>query len=411
MKKKTAILLSAGLIFVSGNLYLALRDDSKAVRSSYINSWAKVGKETMTETLQAAGVVTPEEEHHVYFNSNSSEFKNFLVKEGEEVDTGTPLFEYSSNNIDAELARLEAEKDQLVTEATLLEEQIKQLSYLQTVSASSNNSTPVFGDGSSSSSSSNDLMTVSIEKEIYDKELEKSRVEAEIDKYDDLIDSYDGSDQLEISSDVSGSVKKINYELNNPIVTIISDTPKVEGTFTERDLKQVQEGMEVYVKSDLFEGAIGGTLTKIAKHPETDPSVKKESHFPFEIELELEDDEHEIVHGTHVNVSVVTNQVVNTATVSDRAVEKGKKNSYIYVLNETGKVEKRKISKGLQIGGKTELKKGAKPGELVVQKPKKVQKDKSPFFSKLKPSYLTKKVFTQEGKRQIFKGVMVGFFK
>jgi HlyD family secretion protein len=409
MKKKTAILMSAGILFVSGNLYLALKDDSKATRSSYINSWTKIGKETMTETLHAEGVVTPQEEHHIYYDHNSSEFKSFLVKVGDEVDTGTPLFEYSSDNIDRELARLEAEKDQLETEVTLLDEQIQQLVYLQTVSASTtDNSLAVAGDGTSSNSS-NDLMNVSIEKEIYDKELEKSRAEAEIEKYDDMIESYDGSDQLEISSEVAGSIKKINYELNNPIVTIISDTPKVEGTFSERDLKNVQEGMEVYVKSDTFKGTIGGTLTTIAQHPESDPSVKKESHFPFEVELELEDEK--IVHGTHVDVSVVTNQVVNAAVVPDRSVDKGKKNSYIYVLNEVGKVEKRKINKGLEIDGKTEVKKGAKPGELVVRKPDNIKKADSPFFSKLKPGILNKKTFSEEGKRNSLKQIMVGFFK
>jgi HlyD family secretion protein len=409
MNKKTTILLSAGILFVSGNLYLALRDDSQAVRSSYINNWAKIGKETLTETLHAAGVVTPEEEHHVYYDNNSRDFKSFLVKEGDEVDAGTPLYEYATDNIDEELSKLEVEKSQLAMEAKLLDEQIQQLLYLQSVSASApDNSTTVSGDGTASASS-NDLISVSIEKEIYDKQLEKSRVIAEIDKYDDMIDSYDGNDQFDISSEVTGSVKKINYELKNPIVTIISDIPKVEGTFTEKDLKNVQEGMDVYVKSDLVKGTIGGTLTKIAKHPESEPSVKKESQFPFEIELELEDEE--IVHGTHVDVAVITNQVINAAAVRDRSVEKGKKNSYIYVLNEAGKVEKRKINKGLQIGGKTEVKKGAKPGELVVSKPEKVQKADNPFFSKLKSGTLSKKTFKEEGKRNIFKGIMVGFFK
>lgn len=409
MKKKTAIVISAGILFASGNLYLALKDDSKAVRSSYINSWSKIGKETMTETLRAEGIVTPQEEHHVYYDSNSNEFKGFLVKEGDKVDTGTPLFDYSSDNIDRELARLESEKDQLETEVTLIDEQIQQLVYLQTVSASSKDqSLPVGGDGTTANYS-DDLMAVSIEKEIYDKQLEKSRVEAEVEKYDDMIDSYDGSDQLEISSEVSGSVKKINYELNNPIMTIISDAPKVEGDFSERDLKNVQEGMEVYVKSDMFKGTVGGTLTKIANHPETEPSVKKESRFPFEVELELEDEK--IVHGTHVDVSVVTNQVVNSATVHGESVDKGKKNSYIYVLNEAGKVEKRKIQKGLQIGGKTEVKKGATPGELVVCNPEKVQKADDPFFSKIKPGSLVRKTFKEEGNRNLFKQIMVGFFK
>jgi HlyD family secretion protein len=413
MKKKTAILLSAGIIFVSGNLYLALRDDSKAVRSSYINKWTAAGKDNLTETLHASGVVTPEEEHYVYYNDNPGEFKNFLVKEGEQVDRGTSLYEYSSDNTDEERAEVEAERKQLVREVALIEEQIKQLSYLQSVSASaSDNSTPVFNsDGStSSSSSSNDLVQVSIEKEIYDKELEKSRVKAEIDKYDDLIKSYNnGSDQLGINSDVSGTVKKINYDLKNPIVTIISDKPKVEGTFTERDLKNVQEGMEVYVKSDLIKGKAAGTLTKIAGYPETDPSVKKESHYPFEITLTEENES--LIKGTHVDVSVVTNKVLNAATVPERTVEKGKKNSYIYVINEKGEIEKRSIKKGMNLNGKTEVKKGAKPGELIVQKPEKVQQENSPFFSRLNIDSLKKKTFSEEGKRTIFKHIMVGFFK
>jgi HlyD family secretion protein len=413
MKRKTAILLSAGIIFVSGNLYLALRDDSKAVRSSYINKWTAVGKDTLTETLNASGVVTPEEEHYVYYNDNPGEFKAFLVKEGDQVDRGTSLYEYSSDNTDEDRAEIVAERKQLIREVALIEEQIQQLSYLQSVSASaSDNSTPVSNsDGSTSSnSSSSDLVQVSIEKEIYDKELEKSRVKAEIDKYDEMIkDSNNGSDQLGINSDVSGTVKKINYNLKNPIVTIISDKPKVEGTFTERDLKNVQEGMEVYVKSDLIKGKVDGTLTKIADYPETDPSVKKESHYPFEITLNEESES--LIKGTHVNVSVVTNKVLNSATVPEKSVEKGKKNSYIYVINEKGEVEKRSIKKGMNLNGKIEVKKGVKPGELLVQKPEKVQQENSPFFSRLNFDALKQKTFSEEGKRTIFKQILVGFFK
>jgi HlyD family secretion protein len=411
LKKKTKILLSAGVIFVSGNLYLALKDDSKAVRASYINKWTEVGKGNLTETLHASGVVTPEEEHYVYYNDNPGEFKSFLVKEGDQVDRGTPLYEYSSDNIDQDRAEINAEKKQLVREAALIEEQIQQLTYLQSVSASaSDSSTPVFGSGStSSSSSSNDLVQVSIEKEIYDKQLEKSRIMSEIKQYEDTLSSFNNSDQLGINSDVNGIVKKINYELKNPIVTIISDTPKVEGAFTERDLKSVKEGMEVYVKSDLIKGKVEGTLTKIASYPETDPSVKKESHFPFQVELTKVNES--IIKGTHVDVTVITNKVLNAATVPEKSVEKSKKNSYLYVVNKAGKIEKRTIKKGISQSSKLEIKKGAKPGELIIREPEKVQQKNSPFFSKLKPATLKKKTFSEEGKRTIFKHIMVGFFK
>lgn len=405
MKKQTAILLSAGMLVGAGNLYLALKEDSKAMRSSYIADWAEIGKQTLTETLHAEGVVTPETEHPVYYDPKTTEFKGFLVKEGDEVQAGTPLFDYSSAAIDDELARLEAETDKLETEARLLEEQIQQLAYLQSVSdATTDDSLPVAGDGITADPT-NDLLAVSIEKEMYDKQLEKSRVEAEIDQYKQQLAAYDSSGKLEASSEVAGSVKDIHYDLNNPIMTIISATPKVEGMFSEKDLNKVEEGMDAYVKADLLKGAIGGTVTKIATHPESDPAVNKESQFPFEIQLELKDDT--IVHGTHVDVSVVTNEVVNAAVVPQTAISKGK----IYLLNENGKVEPRSITKGLAVGGMTEVKQGAKPGELFVREPEDVQQANSPFFSKLKLSSLRKNTFEEAGNRQLFKQILVGFFK
>ncbi|WP_210364476.1 efflux RND transporter periplasmic adaptor subunit [Bacillus sp. REN3] len=411
MKKKTAILLSAGILFVSANLYLALKDDSKAVRSSYITKWEAIGKEKLTETLKASGVVTPAEEHYVYYNDNPGGFKKFLVKEGDQVNSGSPLYEYASENVATDKTKLEVEKSQLVREATLIDEQIQQLLYLQSVSSStSDSSTPVTGDGTiDSGSSSNELVKVSIEKEIYDKQLEKGRIMAEIQKYDETIRSHNSGDQLGINSDVDGTVKKINYDLKNPIVTIISDKPKVEGTFTERDLKKVEEGMEAYIKSDLIKKKAAGTLTKIAAFPEKDPSVKEESNFPFEVQLDEENEE--IIKGAHVDVTIVTDKVLNAATVPARAIEKGKKNHYIYVLNEKGEVEKRKIKKGMEQAGKVEISKGAKPSELIVRKPEQIQQENSPFFSKAKPSTINQMPFNQETKRNILKHIIVAFFK
>jgi HlyD family secretion protein len=417
MKKKTAILLSAGIIFVSGNLYLALKDDSKAVRSSYINKWTATGKDNLTKTLHADGVVTPIEEHHVYYNETPGGFKNFLVNEGDQVDTGSPLYEYAADGNDADRQKLEMEKNQLVREAALIDEQIQQLEYLLSVSESATDSSmPVIGDGTSGTgtgtgtgASSRDLVNASIEKEIYDKQSEKTRIMSEIEQYDNTMNSESGSDQLGINSEVAGTVKNINYDLKNPVLTIISDSPKVEGAFTEKDLKEVQPGMEVYVNSDLLKEKVKGTLTKIASYPEQDPSVKTESHFPYEVELA--GDLVNLVKGTHVDVSVITNQVRGAATVPEESVKKTKKASYIYVLNKAGKVEQRKINKGMNLGGKVEVKKGAKPGELVVKNTEKVQKTGDPFFSKLKPSTLTKKTFKTETKKDILKSIMVGFFK
>ncbi|PLR94476.1 efflux RND transporter periplasmic adaptor subunit [Bacillus sp. T33-2] len=415
MKKKTAILTAAGVLFVSANLVLALHDDSGVKRSSYISSWVEAGKENLTKTFKAFGVVTPNEEHHVYYNDNAGDFKAFLVKKGDKVDSGTPLYEYSSDHVETDRKKLEMEKDQLAREATLIDEQIQQLQYLQSVSSqSSNDSFPASGDGEeedfgTESGASGEILAYSIEKEIYDKELEKSRILTEIEKYDEIIQSQNDEDQLGINSDVTGVVKAINYELKNPIMTIISDKPKVEGTFAEADLKKAEPGMVVIITSDMLKEKAGGTLTKISSYPEKDPSVGKESRFPFEIELD--EKAVDIIKGTHVNISVVTDKVLKAVTVQDTSIRKDAKNSFVYVLGPTGKVEKRTIKKGLQLHSRVEVEKGIEAGQFVVKDPSIVKKADDPFITPLNTNKLSKQPFKEETKMGIFKMISVAFSK
>lgn len=401
---KKAILISAGAIFVGTNIFLTFKDNSKVDRSSFISEWKTAQKQDITEKLFTDGVVTPFEEHHIYYDDSNGAFKNFLVAEGDQVSSGTPLYELSSENKKASQEKLELEKKQLVKEKKLIEEQIKQLTYLQTVSEA--NATTAEDDDGTVSASSGDLISLSIEKEIYDKELEISRVESEIDKYDDLIDSNSGSD-IGTKSDVEGTVKNINVDLKNPIVTIISDKPKVKGTLTEEELKRVETGMKVkVVNSDI---STPGTLTKILPYPEENPSLKKESQFPFEIELD--GDNQNLIQGTHVNVSVITNEVKNAVTIPNSAIDHTSKIRYAYVLNEAGKIEKRKLSNGIKQEERTQVEKGVENKEIVATNPEEVLKVKGAFITPLKVSKLEKRWFKAEKKLDIVKYIAAAFSK
>src|SRR5688500_3765170 len=137
MSKKKAILMISGALFIGANLFLIFKDNSKAERSSYITQWTTAQKENITSKITTSGVVTPLEVHHIYYDESSGAFKNFLVSKGDKVSSGTPLYELSSENMDADKQKLEIEKKQLVRETELIDEQIKQLTYLQTVSGSS----------------------------------------------------------------------------------------------------------------------------------------------------------------------------------------------------------------------------------------------------------------------------------
>jgi HlyD family secretion protein len=406
MSKKKAILMISGALFIGANLFLIFKDNSKAERSSYITEWTPAKKENITSKLTTSGVVTPLEVHHIYYDESSGAFKNFLVSKGDKVSSGTPLYEFSSDNKDADKQKLEIEKKQLAREAKLIDEQIKQLTYLQTVADSS--STTIEQESGHVSASTSDLVSLSIEKEIYDMELEKSRIEDEIDKYDELIDSDSDSD-LGTTSDVDGTVKNIDINLKNPIVTIISDTPKVDGTFTEEELKKVQTGMKVKIASNQSKKAISGTLTKIVPFPDTDPSVKKKSSFPFEIELE--GDNITLIQGTHVDVTVITKEAKNVITIPISTLEKNPKYSFTYILNDAGKIEKRKLSLGDNAEGRLHIKDGIEEDELVVAEPMAVMKSEATFITPLKTSKLEKKWFKAERKMTILKYIGAAFSK
>ena len=206
MKKRTAILALTGALFISGNVFLTLSNDSKVKRTSYITEWKEATTETLTETLQTAGVVIPAEEHPVYFNSEQGGFQQFLVKKGDPVTAGTQLFEYLSDQAPIERERLQTEISQMNREVALIEDQIDQLEYLQTVSASTaTDSIPVSGDGVLTGVQSGTLVEVTLAKEIYDKERDIRQLEAEIEVYEDSLATLSDTSELEVRSEVAGT--------------------------------------------------------------------------------------------------------------------------------------------------------------------------------------------------------------
>ena len=413
MKKRTVIFLGVGVLLTAANLFLTLHTDSKVSRTSFISKWDEARTETLTETLETAGVVTPAEEHPIYYDSEQGGFKEFLVKKGEPVREGTRLFEYNSLHIDADRLRLEGEIDKLRREVALIDDQIEQLEYLQNVATG----TEVEGLTAQA------LVGVTIEKEIYDLEQKQGRLLKDIEEYDDQLDALDEGREIDFTSVVSGTVKEINYQLENPIMTIISDTPKVSGLFAEGDLAQVEEGMEVYVNSELFGQTVPGTLTEISSHPKGEPSVEAESQFAFEVVLAQdgmvpgesggyvwEDDETagKIVHGAHVDVTVVTNKVEEAVTVSNQQLQKG---SYLYVLTQTGRIERRDIKLGLEVDDKVEIVEGLEKDEIVVIHPNQVALSDAPFITSLMLLKLDDEPFKEETKMDLLKAIGVGFSK
>ena len=120
-----AVILSGALI--ATNLYLIMKEDSKVSRSISVKNWTTVKNETITETFKTEGVTTSAEEYKVYFNGEDQAFQRFLVKEGDAVTMGTPLYEYTMKSVEQQIGDLERELAELEGEITGVTEYIKKL--------------------------------------------------------------------------------------------------------------------------------------------------------------------------------------------------------------------------------------------------------------------------------------------
>jgi len=385
-------------LFLAVNLFLTFKKDNKITSLNYIDEWTSVKEQNLIRSKNKTGVITPSEGQYVYFDDKNGQFQEFLVKKGEEVQVGTPLFEYSSANIESSKAKLKVEITKLESELGSIEENIKQLESLQTdLSADLEKE---------EKDASNDMMF--IDAEIYDKELQKGRIESEIEKYKALIDS-EGKilDNLVVKSNVSGIVQEISHNLKNPLITILSDQQQVEGILEEEELLEITEGMKVFVTSPALSKKKESTITEISSNPIEQPKVNRKSQYHFSVQLN-EGSEEKIVNGAHVNLKIIKNELNNVLTVPLTSINHKEAKSYIYVLQQNGTIKKRPIQKGIHVEQVQEVKEGVEKGELIVFQPS-ILKNNAPFFTPIDMRKIETKLIKKMRKKEIIRYIGRGF--
>lgn len=409
-KKWTVIIVI--VLFVAVNFYLMFKKESEITRTKYINEWRSIKEQNLVLSKEKSGVVAPLVEEHVYFQSGEGDFQQFLVKEGEEVSEGTPLFEYSPKNLEQAIQQYEAEIDRLESEKEALEDNIDNLEKIEKKLSSKKDE---------EESTSNDAVASTIEAQIYEKELQLSKLEADIEKFEDYISLSQGSKgSLVVESPISGVVKKISQDLQNPVITITSFEQHIEGILEEKELSEIQPGMKVITYGSY--GKLEGTVSYIAANPSKEPQVDTESQYPFTVEFsesseeiaedkELEEEEdmteetEEVLEpepviytGTHVDVKVIVREVENALTLPKKAIRNGK----IYVLKGNGTIEERKVETGVYVNDVFEITSEVAEGELVIYEPAKI-KHNTRFFTPVELRRLEKKSLKEIGKKEALK--------
>ncbi|MGD6842997.1 efflux RND transporter periplasmic adaptor subunit [Bacillus infantis] len=402
MKKWQLVLLcSAIVLFLAGNFYLLLKKDSQAASSEYIKNWITVKQEDFARTISTEGVVKPVSEEYVFFDEDSGSFNQFLVKKGDQVQAGSPLYEYTPYDIGRERESLEAQRDELESKADSLEEHIRELtSYQSTL----NTSSPI---GREDNSSSPDQTAYhSIEQDVLDKELQLDFIEDEIDRLNTLIAGL-GTDmeQLTAVSPAEGIIKEVKQTLDNPVVTISSSQPAVYGAAAETEIDQIEQGMKAFVETSQHKKKLEGTVGTVQAFPDEEASIDKESLYPFTVVLS---DENDLNTGVHAMVTVVTKESLDALGVPSKSVKTKKDAKYIWVLNGEGRIEKRETDTGLKVGKRTEIIKGAEKGEKAAANPDFGIQDNAPFFTPLKSSRQSAKELRAIEGREKIKYLLIG---
>ncbi|RRN67580.1 efflux RND transporter periplasmic adaptor subunit [Peribacillus simplex] len=413
--KITAVSI-ASIVLITVNIYLIEKKGSKAERTVFVENWSMVKKDTITDTIQTNGVIKPVEEYDIYFETKKNDFKKFLVKEGDAVAAGSSLFEYTTTELDALKANLEAEKTAAEGEIVGIDEYIRKLRASQgaltrdpdkaIIDESVKNNLDI-----NITTSSSDLIKSNIEQEMYKQELEKNSLNEKVKMLDAKLSSIEEqASAIVTTSEADGVVKNINKNLNNPIISIVSTNMAIEGSFSEEEMKKAEVGMTIKASSSDLKKSLKGTIGRIHSYPAEEPSLKKDNRFPFQALIEPEGEETEsLLVGSKVNLAVITNEKAGVPTIPVEAVHYQKK-PHVYKLTKKGYVDKHYITKGLKAEGKQELIKGPSVGDVILLEPNRVAKNHSYFitpiqFEKVKTG--TYKKFTSREKvRYLLLGIL-----
>ncbi|WP_338751722.1 hypothetical protein [Bacillus sp. FJAT-52991] len=406
---KRNALITASTLFIAGNLYLTFKEDSKAERTQWVTEWNPSVVKDVTESFQTSGVITPAEVTPVYFNEDQGSFQKFLVEEGQVINAGDPLFEYSSVDLERQLTKLEAEKAEAQQKITFVEQQISQF---EGILNDLERETRQTNDKDKDKEEDNGLSAITMmEKEIIDQETEKKNLEEEVRKYEKLIAQLESNkSNLVAKSEVQGVVKNIDEHLNNPLITIHSPNPAVQGVLNEQQMRKVSEGLKVKTTVAPLSLTLEGSISNLQKYPEEEPSVNRKSLYPFEAQLNPTEDAQaaELLPGMKSNVTIITNEALQAVTVPQSSVVKTKKKSYVYVLNKKGLIEKRNIEKGLLVNGVQEVKSGLKEGEVVITDPSKLNTTKAKFTTPVQKDLLKKKPLKQLSTKERIQFILMG---
>ncbi|MBN8207165.1 efflux RND transporter periplasmic adaptor subunit [Bacillus sp. NTK071] len=357
-RKSLWISVSAGLfllLFITVNTLLIQRvlADEKKVETVTVK-----GK-TYQELVSFNGVLIPELEESYYYQSSRGEISEVLVKEGDDVSSGTTLFEYEEVET-VNVSELEAQLNKAETAVSVLDDQLNDLS-LQSSRVESNTDLE---------EEQKLQLQLDVEEQVRDTEYRKRLAELDVKELERQIQEA-GTEEIDntVDSSLDGLAKEINRtpEDGEPVVTVLSNKLAVQGSVSELDYPTLTADQEVTVHATAYPGKpLSGRITMVENRPYKVDEESGLSYYHFTVVME---GENEMASGTHVTIEAPLHQNNNAPSVPEESIIQKGSISYVVVLDDT-KLYLRVVEPGRIEDGKIEILSGLKLKEKVLTKPK-----------------------------------------
>ncbi|MGN0322128.1 MAG: efflux RND transporter periplasmic adaptor subunit [Oliverpabstia sp.] len=353
MKNKKLIIgisAAAAVLVVGGGIWFALgRDgsdnDENVVYVTTVESLTSQGN-VAGALNRFAGVVETQEKLEIQPNQEKK-VKEIYVEEGQEVEVGTPLFSYDTENDKENLSKAQLELERI---SNTIGNKYNEIAALEKEKR----------NASSDAKLDYTLQIQSAQMELKQSEYEKKSKQVEIQKLQDNIEN------AEVVSEMAGVVKSINngnnenvyYGESQAFMTIIAMGDfRVKGKINEQNIGSIMPGQSVIVHSRLDDNVTWkGVMGEVDRqNPGNDSgnmyysggdSMTQTNSYPFYVELESSEG---LMLGQHVYIEVDYGQEEERAGIWLTEYMIGgleEDDPYVWADNGKGKLEKRKITLG-----------------------------------------------------------------
>lgn len=296
------------ILFVTVNMFL-LEDNKDIDRTVLISKPIAAKEKTLKKTFGTEGVVESSSVTYVYVEKDKGEIQSILVEEGQYIEEGTPLVEYRNDSAKVEIesleqanAELELEKEKLLEDRTVLEEELSETESLPDIDGEEEGDEHVHPSYDQTRPIQYEINN--IDYSVKQIELKQANNQAKIDHLKDV------SSEIVIESEVTGIITEVHGERRadgDPILTIASSNPLWAVAYVDEEhIHKVEPGQTVLLYPEFMKAnRVFGNIINVGAYPEKKDGADGQSLYPVTIEIE----EGEAEEGEPAEDSADDNQV------------------------------------------------------------------------------------------------------